>query len=329
MWLINLIKNLFKKRETIIPVNPGLFEDLEDYRDVLSSAVLGEGKVDLPEEYKLPFKLTITDQGRKPHCVGHTCATIKEFFEKKEGNNITFDPAWIYNECKKIDNYNGQGTYFRSGLEVLLKTGAKPTEKGSEEAEKYRIGGYAKLDDLSPEGLKRAIYEKGPILIGFRGSNEGWKGALIRPPKKGERVWGHAIALAVGWNKDYFIAQNSWGKDFGNNGCFYFDKSYMPFTGWLVLVDLPNNWKELLDKGDKPQHYFRTNLWMGMRGSEIVKLQNCLKWIGSFPKEQESTGYFGNITLQAVINFQKRYSIYPQVGFVGPISRNKLNEIFK
>ncbi len=327
MWITDFFKNLIGKGG-VESKGTGLVSDPVDLRDVPLSSVLGEKKVELPEEYRLPYILTITDQGRNPSCVGHSLCAIKEFLEKKEGNNITFDPEWLYAECKKIDGIpDTKGTFFRSGLDVLLKTGAKPTKQGQGEVSNYRIGGYAKLDDISPEGLKRAIYEIGPVLVGFHGSNEGWKTPYIRPPKAGEKVWGHAIAVTTGWNKDYFIAQNSWGENWGDNGYFYFDKNYMPFTGRAVLVDLPNNWKELLDKGDKPSHYFRTDLWLTNRGPEVVKLQDALRWLGTFPKEQESTGWFGTITKKAVIDFQKREGIYPQWGYFGPKTREKINQL--
>ena len=45
-----------------------------------------------------------------------------------------------------------------------------------------------------------------------------------------------------------------------------------------------------------------------------------------YPQKQV-TGYFGPLTRQAVINFQKKYGIDP-IGTVGPITRAKLNELF-
>ena len=129
---------------------------------------------------------------------------------------------------------------------------------------------------------------------------------------------------------DYIIFQNSFGKKWGDKGYGYFNKDYLPFTAWGVLVDLPNNWKELLGKDrPKPAHFFANNLWRGLRNQEVVILQNCLKYFGCFPLQQESTGYFGNITWQSVKIFQQRYSISPTSGYFGPISCTKMNELLK
>lgn len=61
------------------------------------------------------------------------------------------------------------------------------------------------------------------------------------------------------------------------------------------------------------------------QGSEVMFLQNFLKDQG-FYDYSVSTGYFGSITKQAVIAFQKKYGINP-IGVVGPATRAKIAEL--
>ena len=71
---------------------------------------------------------------------------------------------------------------------------------------------------------------------------------------------------------------------------------------------------------------FTKDLKMGDRGDEVKKLQEVLaKDLEVYPEGQVS-GYFGALTKQAVIRFQKKYGI-AQVGRVGPQTRAKLNEL--
>jgi len=169
------------------------------------------------------------------NCAGFAASTIKEDKELRERNQIVFDGHWIYHECKKIDNYDGDGTFLRIAMKVLQKEGAKPEDGG--DPEQFRIGSYALVDDDSFEGLKKAYVANGTYLIGFRGSNQGWKTAYVRPPKSGESVWGHALAV-VGYTENYIIVHNSWGTK-GDNGLYYIPKGYEPMEAWVVLTDLP------------------------------------------------------------------------------------------
>ena len=225
----------FKRKQITIPIG-GAIPSPIDKRDVLTSEVFPL-PVRIAPDFPPPFDLTILNQGNTPHCVGYSSATIKQEKELRERNSLVFDGDWIYDECKKIDNYTGNGTYLRVAMKVLQKTGAKPKDEADSEAIQYRIGGYAKVDDLSFEGLKKAIYVNGILLAGFHGSNTGWQTAYVRSPKSGEETWGHAVAL-IGYNKNYIIGQNSWG-NWGDGGLFYVSKDYMPFEAWAILSDLP------------------------------------------------------------------------------------------
>jgi len=324
------------RKKPIIPVNPGALKSPADSRDLPLSAFRTELR-ELPEKFIIPYKLPVTNQGNTPACVGFSSALMKGEKERREQNPVDFDGSWIYKQCKKIDDMpNIEGTYLRSALKILQKQGAKPlNQENTDESEwlKYRIGAYAKLDDNTFEGIKSAIYQFGVLIAGFYGTNEGWATKHIRPPKSGERQWGHAIPF-IGFNKDYLIFQNSWG-DWGNKGLGYAPKNYLPFESWAVLSDWPTFGD--FELNEKPKHCFKENLRYGMENEDIKKLQECLKFKGIFPNAIKCSGKFGQLTLASVRHFQDKHKqriseiVKYEIrctGFVGPGTRNKLNSIF-
>ena len=81
-------------------------------------------------------------------------------------------------------------------------------------------------------------------------------------------------------------------------------------------------------------YVFNANLTMGSSGTDVKNLQKVLNsnadtqvaasGVGSAGNE---SSYFGALTKAAVIKFQKKYSITPAVGYVGAITRAKLNSM--
>ena len=226
----------FKKKQFQIPAT-GCYCSPLDKRDVLTSEVFPVVKR-IPEACPPPFDLTILNQENKPHCVGFSLATLKQEKELREKVWVpAFDGDWIYYRAKELEGATNPGTYIRIGLKVLQKFGAKPKDAPDSEAIRYRIGGYARVDELTFEGLKKAIFVNGALIAGFYVSSSGWQTAYVKAPKPGERTSGHAVVL-IGYNKDYLIGQNSWGM-WGDKGLFYVPKDYLPFEAWAVLSDYP------------------------------------------------------------------------------------------
>jgi hypothetical protein len=226
---------IFKKK-TPIGLTGSLIPSPEDKRDYLLSNFIPPIKR-YPEAIPRLFDLDILDQKTEPSCVGFSCAGIKQFNELKEKVYKVFDGSWLYKECKKIDNWNGQGTYLRVGLEILRNTGIKPINET--DPSPYKIAAYALVDDNSFEGIKKAITLYGTVLAGFHGSNQGWCSEIVRPPKAGETQWGHAVFL-VGYEKNYLIGQNSWGTRSHNQGLFKVPADYLPFESWTIILDKVN-----------------------------------------------------------------------------------------
>ncbi len=73
---------------------------------------------------------------------------------------------------------------------------------------------------------------------------------------------------------------------------------------------------------------FPEDLYVGRRSSLVEYLQRFLVMEGLYP-EKLITGYFGSLTKQAVIRFQKQNAVQPAFGFVGPITRALIENIQK
>jgi len=73
-----------------------------------------------------------------------------------------------------------------------------------------------------------------------------------------------------------------------------------------------------------PVDVLSRNLFIGSAGDDVRWLQDFLIKEGVYP-EARITGYFGALTRNAVIRFQKKYGISPQIGYVGAKTRTKIN----
>lgn len=66
------------------------------------------------------------------------------------------------------------------------------------------------------------------------------------------------------------------------------------------------------------------DLYEGVSGKDVTELQSTLKKLGYF--HTTPTGYYGSITKEAVIQFQRDFNV-PSTGFTGPLTRAKLSEV--
>ena len=94
------------------------------------------------------------------------------------------------------------------------------------------------------------------------------------------------------------------------------------------------NIKQPVETPKQFQHEFTQVLTWGMRSAEVAILQDALKIDGVFSLKVNSTGYFGEITRKAVIDFQRKHKVADEAeiiaanGRVGKKTLAKLNEIF-
>lgn len=179
--------------------------------------------------------------------------------------------------------------------------------------------------DLDMESIAKAIKDNGAIILGIYGINNGtWLSKFPVPPKDSDTgLWAHWIlagkALTIN-GKKYIGLKNSWG-DVGENGWQYIGEEYIPFlfTAWGFAKT------QEIQSNIIPNFQFNKDLYFGMTDPDVNQLQERLKKLGYFPNIN-TTNFFGSITKQAVINYQKANNIFPQRGYCGIKTRTRLNK---
>ena len=134
------------------------------------------------------------------------------------------------------------------------------------------------------------------------------------------------------WGKKAIIIDDSWGTSYGQKGQRFITEDFFNSRNYFAMYF--QGFKFSQGASVKPQYTFKRDLEykpsapVTYGDPDVVALQNILKYEGLFPHNVDSTGYFGSLTKQKVIEFQAKYHISPQSGFVGALTRAKLNELY-
>lgn len=187
-------------------------------RDFLVTGIIS-GK---ERSFTWPFLVNpYLDQGTVGCCVG--AAVLNDLalrpapVQKADNTPVTIKDAIekIYWEAQKIDVFPGgeypgapvksEGTSVLAGVKVAQKLG-------------YYQSYYWAYDAYN---LALAVGTKGPAIIGVN-----WYEGMMQPDKDfylkttGQILGGHAVCVrGVNFKKRIFIIQNSWGKNWGGDGC--------------------------------------------------------------------------------------------------------------
>lgn len=94
------------------------------------------------------------------------------------------------------------------------------------------------------------------------------------------------------------------------------------------IKGLQNQIARLKEKTIQPAPALNRNLFIDSRGDDVKWLQEFLISQAVYP-EAKVTGYFGALTKNAVIRFQQKYGIFPQLGYIGAKTRAKIQELGK
>jgi hypothetical protein len=288
----------------------------------------------------------IRNQSSSSSCVAHSLALalgIENYLE--EGKFEVLSARFIYS--RGYVEPDG-GMYYLQALEIARKEGTCLEQQmpslGLNEnvmrrkddetpnirwvAQIYKANSYVFLP-LDIDVIAGVLEQtKKGILLGTRFNQGGFSKPEVVLDKNG--VYGHAVVATdytIYNGKKALIFQNSWGKDdWGINGLGIITEEQ--FKNGVVLASYLIDFKYEPQKINKPKMFINANyLKVGDRGSEVVKLQIGLQWLGYFPANQECTGYYGGITRQAVRDFQKNYGLLV-TGTADLNTIKKFNEIF-
>lgn len=196
-----------------------------------------------------PWCSPIETQGNLGSCTGNAIAGQIELINRK--NNKIFDVSrlFIYYQTRLLENTinSDEGAYIRNGLKAVNRFGApleelwpyvesnfnvRPSAEAYDDGAKRKVISYAKCMDF--ESIKNSLVNGYPVTIGyyiyssFESNKTSETGIMSFPDiMSEENLGGHAVCL-VGYDDNfrnsgqgYFIARNSWGAEWGDQGYFY------------------------------------------------------------------------------------------------------------
>lgn len=284
----------------------------------------------------------VRNQNGSSGCVAFTLSLMSSIlYFIRTGQWVDFSPAWIYS---KRANKPQPGMVSTNAFEIaqkgMLPDDFLPSDNKDEEYLNNPPNVFDWFNKMSEvfsldtklvilpvkdiETVASVIQTTGkPVMVWFQFGDGEW-GAVpkivnnnppyhhsvttIPPSKAGEQT------IGIYEGEKAIVIQDSWGRDLGTiNGKRIIKQSF--FNKRNTFAAYPIRFK--FDAVDSKPTYDGTT----------VSLQNCLKYEKCFPVNIDSTGFFGNITIEAVKKFQSKYGIQ-QTGNVGPMTEAKLRQLF-
>jgi hypothetical protein len=298
------------------------------------------------------------DQKRTSSCVANSGALALGIDNEFEGNGFAkLSPAFMY---RLRVNYPDEGMYaydignigknFGSCLFETLPTPStekainniKITDNQKEEAKTYKAKNYVFMNKPTIDQLKNIANTGESILVSIFAKTNEWSQEYpeIKYPdlEREDATIKHVITVLPNSayeyrGKKYVIVQDSaW---FGGKNIRHLSEEFVEkrLRYGLYYKNLPNPTPSK-EKKINFTYRFNRNLKVGMRGADVVKLQEALRDLGFF-NYPVATGYFGGITRKAVIDFQEYYAndvlkyfgLSKGTGYVGWTTRAKLHRL--
>lgn len=204
--------------------------DIRDYKYMPAGAT--------QETYPAEFACwtpEVKNQGNVNSCVAHVAAELEEYFNHKEkGTYDQLSVGYVYG-CRY--NYKGQGMYLRDALKTLKDKGVCIYEelpyneevpeminifnkKTDYKTDKYnKITTYFSVDPKDYLKIKHSLVHCGPMMISVPWYEDFQVvDGVIQSPSNMNCPFGHHAILLYGWEEKGWRIQNSWGKEWGNEG---------------------------------------------------------------------------------------------------------------
>lgn len=208
-----------------------------------------------------PAAIPVLNQGHTKACTGFALASVVYQLQRAAGRKpaqCNVSSFMLYSMARRYDEFPGSpnvdtGSSARGAMKGWFKYGACaaslwPTEKMPKatklakddwwlDAVRRPLGAYYRLDPRAITDMHVALNEVG-VLYATAACHSGWQtgpglGAAAKgwweiPTQKAAAAdKGHAFAI-VGYNREGFIVQNSWGENWGTAG-----RAVLHYEDWL------------------------------------------------------------------------------------------------
>jgi len=231
-----------------------------------------------PEVISIGDIPVILDQGQEGACTGYGLAGVINYQLAKRGIRRRVSPRMLYEMARKYDEWPGEnyeGSSARGAMIGWVRHGVCPDVKWTPKmkgaghlmpdlarrAQETPGGAYYRVTHTQVRDVHAALFELGAIYMTIM-VHDGWdkpgpSTVPISYLQKGKKVSvklpvitrfqhapdGHAVAI-VGYNKDGFIIQNSWGPSWGHKGFAllpYEDFMIHATDVWAAQIGVPVN----------------------------------------------------------------------------------------
>ncbi|TAN72597.1 MAG: peptidase C1 [Gallionella sp.] len=244
----------------------------------------------------------VLDQGQEGACTGFGLACVINYLRwRSVGMPKKLEPVsprMLYHFARRFDEYEGEdydgsscrgalkgwyhnGVCLESNWPYAAEADTLPVPGWDSDAAERTLGVYYRIDTQAITDLQAAILEVGAIYAsGY--THQGWDTVetSAKPPAshaglpviaydgKPSRSGGHAFAL-VGFNRDGFVIQNSWGDKWGAGGFAvigYADWLAHAMDAWVAAMGVPGVVSGRLATGGKKRAggasaAFHANWW--------------------------------------------------------------------
>ncbi len=242
-----------EKKINNFPVN--VIADQPDTRDWIYQPAL----IQLAAEIPVPKNLQILNQGSEGACTGFGLAGSINLLKQRRRENVTVSPRMLYEMARKFDEWEGEGysgSSCRGAIKGWVNMGVceesywpyRASKSGdlsieaAKNARSHTIGAYYRLSPRIAD-FHAALNESGVIFCSAH-VHKGWSRQQVKSgiiTLREEQTGGHAFAL-VGYNRQGFFVQNSWGSKWGKNGVAlwtYEDWEKNLVDAWVFRLALP------------------------------------------------------------------------------------------
>ena len=224
--------------------------DVRDYKMVCSAQ-----QYDFPKEFDFET-VRIKDQGSIGRCVATALSSIIEYYNyKQHGDDTEMSPGYIYGN-RSNSKHKESGMIIRDALDVVSKFGDvfchefpydveapeiikyynKEAERLYEVGRPHRISEYCRVSTVG--AAKHALMSGTPLLMAmdwYEDMNVNKDGVL---ETNYEGYCGGHCMFIYGWNEYGWKVQNSWGTNWGIDGCFILPYEMGMAECWAVLDDI-------------------------------------------------------------------------------------------